>query len=481
MMTIELLKEHRRTAWVAVALLGLYLIFSSSNHVPEGLLLYSVKEEPFSSKVVESGVLRSMNSITISSSLPSNRAKIITLVAEGKYVQKGDLLVEFDHAPLLKDKIKHEAGILELEGLMKQVSEEFRLQRLESEKTLSSIEYDISMAELQGKNIREGELLVKTREAMANLDDANNEWQRALVEYQDLKTLLVDGFVTKNEVEQARIKMQQTENAYQLQQKKIQVLKEISIPAEYKKSATEISKKKKDLGRQKKMAVMSSVRSQTAVARTYAKLTAVRQALKTTEKHLIDARIVAPASGFVIFKPVPILSERRKVHVGDSVWANQGFIVLPDISRMAVEIRVREVDIYKVKLGQSASIQLDSYPDLKLTGKVELIGAIAESDAEYKGGKFFRVNVLIDNADQRMRPGMTARTEITAGEFERVLQIPLNAVFKQQDKDYCYIWDGDPELREIQTGPSNDNFIVIHAGLQAGEKVILAAPEGMIR
>ena len=473
-------KDRRITGLVLAMLLALGLIFGSSHDEPEGLLLYIVKEEAFSSKVVESGVLRSMNSITISSSLPSNRAKIITLVAEGKYVQQGELLVEFDHAPLLKDKAKHEANIRELESQMKQVSEEFRLQRLESEKLVSSIKHDISMTELQSKNTREGELSVKTRELMAGLADAKNEWQRDLVEYQDLKTLLADGFVTKNEVEQARIKMLHAENTYQLQQKKIQVLKEISIPAEYKKSATEISKKKTDLGRQKKMAEMSSIRSQTTVERTYAKLAAARQALKTTEKHLLNARITAPASGFVIFKTVPILAERRKVHVGDSVWANQGFMVLPDISRMAVEIRVREVDIYKIKLGQPALIGLDSYPDLALLGKVALIGAIAESEAEYRGGKFFRVNVLIHNADQRMRPGMTARTEIIASEFDHVLQIPLNAVFKKQDKDYCYIWDGDVELRPIQTGPSNDNFIVVHAGLKAGEQVVLAAPEGMI-
>ncbi len=477
----SMLKQY---GWLAFAILSLplfYLLFSVSDDKPDGLLLYSVKEEPFSSTVVESGVLRSMNSITISSSLPSNRAKIISLVAEGKYVQKGDLLVAFDDEPLLKDREKQQAEIKELEGLLKQAQEEFRMQDLESEKALSSISHDITISKLEDKNNREGELLVKKREALGKLADSKNDWQRDRVEYQDLKALLANGFVTKNEVEQAHIKMQHSANAYQLQKQKIQVLNEISIPAEYKKADSEMSKKQQDLKRQKKMAAMSSIRSQAAVQRTQAKLVGMRETLKTTEKHLSEARITAPASGFVIFTEVPVLGERRKVHVGDSVWTNQGFIVLPDISQMAVEIKVREVDIYKLKIGQPASIQLDSYPDLALTGRVMLIGAIAESDTNYRGGKFFRINVLINDADQRMRPGMTARTEILAGAYDSVIQIPLNAVFKKEDRDYCYIWNGDKAtLRELETGVSNDNFIVILKGLSAGEKVLLAAPDALL-
>jgi len=476
-----LLKQYR---WLAIAVVvagvGLFLLLNGSDADQDDLLLYTVKPAPFSSEVVESGVLRSMNSITISSNLPSNRAKIIKLVREGKYVHKGDMLVEFDDEPLLKDKQKQINSIHELEGLLKQATEEYRLQRLESDKTLASIDHDIAMFKLDNRNNREGDFQVQKRELMGNLSDARNEWQQASKDYEDLKALLADGFVTKNEVEQARIKMKHAENTYQLQKKKIQVLKDIAIPAENQKAESEISKRSKDLERQKKMAMMSSMRSQAIIGRNQAKLAASREALKATEKYLQDVRILAPASGFVIFQPVPILAERRKVHVGDSVWANQGFIVLPDISKMAVEIKVREVDIHKVKIGQAAQIQLDSYPDLKLTGSVASMGAIAESDAEYQGGKFFRVNVLIQNADQRMRPGMTARTEISAGEFASILQIPLNAVFSKQGKDYCYVWDdGEAQAREIQTGVSNDNFIVIQKGLTAGERVLLAAPDGM--
>jgi len=79
-----------------------------------------------------------------------------------------------------------------------------------------------------------------------------------------------------------------------------------------------------------------------------------------------------------------------------------------------------------------------------------------------------------------MRPGMTARTEISAGSYDSMLQIPLNAVFSKQGKDYCYVWDdGEARARGIETGVSNDNFVIILKGLKAGEQVLLAAPDGL--
>ncbi len=464
---------------------GWALFFGAGDSDQEAPLIYEVKQEPFSSRVEESGVLRSLHSITISSSLPSNRAKIISLVSEGSYVQQGDLLVEFDDEPLLDDRKKFQVEIKELEGLLRQATEELRLQKLEGDKNLSSIQHEIDMAVIKNKKSKRGELLLKKREAQANLVDARNEWQRAQNEYSDLKSLLADGFVTKNEVEQARINASHAKNAYLLQQKKTDVLEKVAIPAEFEKARSEVSKRKKDLARQRKVTMYSTVRSQSVIDRTRVKLASARENLKTTEKRLRGTRILAPASGFVIFKEVPIIGERRKVHVGDSVWANQGFMVLPDISQMAVEIRVREVDIHKVRVGQHAAIRLDSYPDLELKGKVSQIGAIAETDANsgYRGGKFFRVNVLLDTTDKRLRPGMTARVDITVGEFSSALQIPINAVFRKLDKDYCYVWEDGPwssgkaSLRKIVTGISNENFIVVQQGLAAGEKVLLSVPE----
>ena len=67
----------------------------------------------------------------------------------------------------------------------------------------------------------------------------------------------------------------------------------------------------------------------------------------------------------VVYKEVFFGSEQRKPQVGDQVWANQPLIILPDISRMVVETKVRETDIHKVERNQKVTVRVEAYPDLR--------------------------------------------------------------------------------------------------------------------
>ena len=93
--------------------------------------------------------------------------------------------------------------------------------------------------------------------------------------------------------------------------------------------------------------------------------------------------------GIVVYKDVFFGSEQRKPQVGDQVWANQPLVILPDISRMVVETRVRETDIHKVERNQKVSVRVEAYPDLRLTGTVTLVGTLAQEEKERRGTKFF--------------------------------------------------------------------------------------------
>jgi hypothetical protein len=72
---------------------------------------------------------------------------------------------------------------------------------------------------------------------------------------------------------------------------------------------------------------------------------------------------------------------------------------------------------------------------------------------------------------------MTTRVELLVDRIETARFIPLESVFEKAGRRYCWVLqDGEPEVREILTGPSNDNHIVIEAGLEAGERILLREP-----
>jgi HlyD family secretion protein len=179
----------------------------------------------------------------------------------------------------------------------------------------------------------------------------------------------------------------------------------------------------------------------------------------------------------VIYKDVFFGSEKRKVQVGDQVWPNQPLIMLPDLSQMVVDTQIRETDIYKVEKNQKVVIHVDAYPELELEGEVSFIGTLAQEERGGRAGKYFRVTILIREVDERLRPGMTTRIEVLVDRIEMARFIPLEAVFEKGGRRYCWaLRDRDPEVREVLTGPSNDNYIVIEAGLESGDKVLLREP-----
>jgi len=142
-----------------------------------------------------------------------------------------------------------------------------------------------------------------------------------------------------------------------------------------------------------------------------------------------------------------------------------------------VETKVRETDIHKIERNQHVAVRVEAYPDLKLTGKVTLVGTLAQEERDRRGAKFFGVTVQVDGTEPRLRPGMTARVEIRVEERAQALYVPLEAVFERDGRHLCYVVRGRGlTAREVTLGPSNQDFVVVEKGLQRGERVALRDP-----
>ncbi|HDH17167.1 MAG TPA: HlyD family efflux transporter periplasmic adaptor subunit, partial [Gammaproteobacteria bacterium] len=197
-------------------------------------------------------------------------------------------------------------------------------------------------------------------------------------------------------------------------------------------------------------------------------------------KALLDKTIIkAPVPGFVVYKTVSVQGEMRKVQVGDSVWQHNGFIVLPDMSEIITDLKVRETDIAQLEVGQTASIRPQAYPNLLLTGRVETIGTLASGKDEEMPR--FLVRVAINDVDSRLRPGMTARTRIQTAKLEDVVRVPVEAVFYSGDQAVSFLWKmNKAEAIAIEIGPSDGQFVVVTKGLSGGEKLLLHDPRKVL-
>ncbi len=456
-----------------VALAGSLLVSRSQT---TGLVA-AAQKGPFDVKVVEGGTLQALRSVTYSSSIPGSQAKILEIVAEGTQVAVGDLLVKFDREPFAQELERSKAQLAQAEAELVKAEGELKLLSIAAQEEQTESKDKLRLSQLELQSVIEGKGKLAEAESAAQLAQAERELQKAESSFEDLKPLLAEGFITKLELDRAQQAVDKATEDLELLRIKHRTYMEYTRPAEVEASRSAVASSKESVRQTERANSFRLSQAEAALKLAESKHAELVSRVATESQNLQECEIRATVSGMVIYKDVFFGSEKRKVQVGDQVWPNQPLIMLPDLSKMVVETQVRETDIYKVEKNQQVVISVDAYPELELRGEVDYIGTLAQEDEALSAGKYFTVTILVDQADQRLRPGMSARVELLVEHLASAVYVPLEAVFERGGKHYCYVMNGgSPEAREVLAGPSNENHIVIGAGVEAGELVLLGDP-----
>ena len=146
---------------------------------------------------------------------------------------------------------------------------------------------------------------------------------------------------------------------------------------------------------------------------------------------------------------------------------------MPNLREMITKTYVNEVDISKVKVGQRVDIGVDAFPEKKFTGQVVEVANIGEQ-LRNSNAKVFEVKIEVNEFDSIVRPAMTTKNVIITDELVDVLYVPLEALHAMDSIQYVFVGS---QRRQVIPGKSNENEIIIRAGLREGENVNLISPE----
>lgn len=175
------------------------------------------------------------------------------------------------------------------------------------------------------------------------------------------------------------------------------------------------------------------------------------------------SRLIAPFSGTITDAyPLP----------GDQVTAGkQGFRV-DDLSALFVDVEVSEVDINSISVGQPVMLSFDAILGAEYHGEVS---QVSQAATPVQGVVNFVVTVRITDADEQVKPGMTAAVTITVQEIKDQVLIPNRAVRLVDGMRVVYVLrDGLPTKIEIRLGPSSDTMSVLAGGdVKVGDLIIL--------
>jgi HlyD family secretion protein len=162
---------------------------------------------------------------------------------------------------------------------------------------------------------------------------------------------------------------------------------------------------------------------------------------------------------------------------GDQVGAGATAFRVDNLTSLYVDVEVSEVDINSVNVGQPVTLSFDAILE-KETPYNGLVVEVAQAGTAVQGVVSFKVTVELTDADELVKPGMTAAVNIVVKEIKDQLLVPNRAVRLSDSKRVVYLLvDGLPVKTEIRLGSSSDSMSVIAGGdIKEGDVVILNPP-----
>ncbi len=308
------------------------------------------------------------------------------------------------------------------------------------------------------------ELRDKIQEAQTNVTKAQAQYDQAVL----------DSTLTLREARDKLINLK-----YTVEEKKI-VLEQSQFepPATIKQAKIEVEKADRAFDQADKNYQVQVDQATAKVREVSAELSKESRDLNFMLELQRDFTIMAPEDGMVIYTKE---WGGQKLKEGSNLQAwNPVVATLPDLTKMVSKTYVNEVDIRKIKDGQTVSIGLDAFPDKKLTGVVKNVANVGEQKPN-SDAKVFEVSIEINEADTTLRPSMTTSNAIQADLIKDVVFLPLEALFAQGDSvSYVFKKEGNGFTKQqVMPGKTNETSVIIEKGIAVGETVSIARIEGM--
>jgi multidrug efflux pump subunit AcrA (membrane-fusion protein) len=183
--------------------------------------------------------------------------------------------------------------------------------------------------------------------------------------------------------------------------------------------------------------------------------------------------IHSPVDGIAVINSTWKSGSMSDVQEGDEVRPGSAFMQVVNPGQMRVRVRVNQADIDDLEDGQKATIHLDAYPDLTLSGKVEGIAAVAQTSAFYDKVRVFTVFFLINGSDPKLLPDLSAAVDVELEREPNALVAPRDAILTENGHAYVLVKSGSSyERREVKLGAANDVEQVILSGVEKGATLL---------
>ena len=328
----------------------------------------------------------------------------------------------------------------------------------------------ISNIVTDGAEVKKGDTLItfdpsEVRKAILDYEDrlivSNAELEKMLAQHElEMEELNADYEVTRISHEITRMQLESASHESDIKRREIKL--------NLDKADISLDRAKEQIDNRRKIQVEEVKQKRLSIRQD-------EERLEEAHETLNKLFVIAPAPGIAIISHN--WSTNSKFQLGDQCWSSQQLIQLPDLSTLKAKVNINEVDISKVTKGLKVQIRPDAFSDSTFTGYVATVANLAQNKDYSSSIKVFPIEIIINEYNRNLLPGLTVSCRILVDEIPDVKYIPLEALHVEGDRSYVFkkSMSGYDKI-EVQTGRTNSDYVIIESGLDKDDKVALIDP-----
>jgi HlyD family secretion protein len=435
--------------------------------------LYTVKTGSLDLGLQESGEIVSLSEITLR--VPYD-GKLTQLLPEGSIIKAGQEIGRMDTSAQITERDNAQISLTDAQMDKKLAQLDKEIRKATGVFTQSQVKLQARIESLKLQQLeqeRDQANLTRIREGLKSLAQ---KLEILELEARERTRLFELGYLSRQERDQARLQRDEALKEKERLEAELIIAEKGPRIQDIRKQKLAVDKAKLEVKQAQREAAVQVKVADVMQRSAESRIKSYQQRLNYYQGLIQKGVIRATVPGTLVYGKLQVGQEQVPVKAGDSVKEGVALVRLVDLQQPVVRLTLHEIDAPQIHLGQTAQIQLEAWPELKLKGKVQRLLPIARKtlsndQLEIQG---VTCEIRLEKSDPHLRPGMTAQVNIRFEELKNVLIIPSQALIQNGKEAYCWTLEKGQAVRHSLTlGPSDARNTVVQQGLQAGDQVIL--------
>ena len=438
------------------------------------------------------GNLEARNAVKLRSEIERGTT-ILYLIDEGSQVEPGDLVCELDVSELEDRQVEQEITVNRAKASVTKAEEQYAIQEIQNRTDTAQAELQLRFAKMdlekyvgrEGATIGDEDLVLSEwQHELQKLDETillrEQELTQSERDLEFTRELVSRDFAAQQELVDDEIAFERARVALGQARREKALTMEYNYERTLQELQEEIETRQRDLEKTDRQARAKMADFQAEVESARFTLQREEEKLAKILEQIDKSRLISPASGIVVYaRQKSRWGSGDPIQEGTEVRERQDIVTIPQPGGMVAEAKLHETSLKKVTAGQKCLVRVDAQPGQVFEGRVSFVATLPDSGSWWSNPnqRVYRSEIVIEQGNEDMRPGMSCSIEILVDDLEDVCYVPRQCVFFDGRSTVAFVVaDGAVQRREVEVGLDNAQWVEVKGGLTEGEVVALAPP-----